>query len=723
MILSDLKSIKKLLDMKSSLTLLLVLPSFFLLAQTTTINYTTSTDDFVNPERGFYRYSETRASNYSFLNSATLAAYRNLHTPSTANYQIYSSLVFRYFILDDFVSSAITQTFLDNMQADFNAARAAGVKLIPRFAYITTVDNSCGNWICPPYGDAAKTWVLSHITQLTPVLQANSDVIATVQMGFIGVWGENYYTDYFGDASLSPFKLTDANWQDRIDVLNALLAAVPTDRMVEARYPQMKQRTVHGISATTASAAITSGQAHNGSTIARIGHHNDCLFASADDFGTYADYGNDATSAQSDTTNLKPYKDLDSEYTVVGGETCNEYNPYNNCAASDPNAYADTELKRMHYSYLNSQYNNDVNNDWVGTCMEDIKKNLGYRFALQSGTYSNEAQQGQVITMNTSIKNVGFAAPYNPRGVELVFVNSSNSDTWYAQLTDDPRFWLQSINNYTINHTLCIPAGMPNGTYNLYLNLPDPESSIYDRSEYAIRLANKLSGGADVWNSSTGYNDLGHSITINNTASNAACNGEITFTSNSSFLPIELISFRAIPQSKSIILEWTTAQELNNAGYNIQRSLDAKTFETIGWIDGLENSNQNVAYDYEDENVLPKQIYYYRLQQVDLDGSKNNSYIKSAFLKGENHFDAQNISNAIHLFPNPAQDEIQIQVNLQNQSPIFFTVYDVIGRQIDLVKKEAATEFIYNCSELKSGIYFIEFEIEQNRGIKKIIIE
>ena len=158
------------------------------------INYVESDNDFANPERGFYRYSATYSSNYNPLDSTILTNYRSLHNPPSnpeANYSIYSTLVFRYFYLEDFKESYISDEYLYQMQLDFDAARAAGVKLIPRFAYTNFVNNySCDNWICPPYGDAPIEWVYNHINQISAIIQSNIDVIATFQMGFIGIWGE-----------------------------------------------------------------------------------------------------------------------------------------------------------------------------------------------------------------------------------------------------------------------------------------------------------------------------------------------------------------------------------------------------------------------------------------------------------------------------------------------------------------------------------------------------
>ncbi len=181
------------------------------------VSYTPSAADFVNPERGFMRFTETTSGDYIPLSPNQMASWRTLHLPGgdpAAEYAIFASLVYRGFYLESFVNGPISTAYLTAMQEDFDAARLAGVKLIVRFAYTQETT--------PPYGDAPKHIVLQHIAQLKPLLLANSDVIATLQMGFIGAWGEGYYTDHFGFGSLSA-----QNWADRTDVLNALLDACP----------------------------------------------------------------------------------------------------------------------------------------------------------------------------------------------------------------------------------------------------------------------------------------------------------------------------------------------------------------------------------------------------------------------------------------------------------------------------------------------------------------
>lgn len=484
---------------------LMMLTSISLSAQTTTVSYTSSSSDIPNPERGFYYYTITEASNYNSLDVNDLISKRTPYTPPSANYMVHATLVFRYVVLDSYLNSDIPSNFLDLMQADFDIARVAGVKLILRFTYTNTPPaGSCGSWICPPYGDADKSRVLGHIAQLKPLLQGNSDVIATLQMGFIGVWGEQYYTDHFGDASLSPFILTNTNWTDRNEVLEALLDAIPTTRTVQVRYPQMKQRYIYGLGSGTNSAALTIGEAYDGSEKSRIGFHNDCFLASDTDFGTYNDYGPPSSSA--DTANLKPYSATDTQFVPMGGETCSEYTPHDDCASRG--GRADTEIERFHFSYLNSQFNNpDVNNDWTGVCLDEIQKKMGYRLLLIEGTYPNEAVVGSELSISFTIENEGYAAPFNPRGIQLVFRNNISDEEFFSPLDIDPRYWFNGIHN--ISPQSCIAPYIPPGNYDLLIHLPDPEPTLHNNPDYAIQLANQ-----NMWESNTGYNDLNHTITI-----------------------------------------------------------------------------------------------------------------------------------------------------------------------------------------------------------------
>ncbi len=470
------------------------------------INYSISNEDFANPERGFYRATYTSASNYTPLLLKNLVSYRGGNTPQSANYSTKSTLVYRNFVLNDFVNSDISREFLENIQTDFNTVESAGFKMIVRFSYtITPNSGNCpdGN-VCPPYGDASKERVLAHISQLSPILTSNSHLIAALQMGFIGIWGENFYTDYFGDSSENGVnkKLIDENWQDRIDVLKALLDATPKTMMIQVRYPQMKQRFVYGINAPTSSAALLVSEAFTESDKARIGFHNDCFLASEDDLGTYFDYGNSATSPKADIEEIKKYVIDDGTYVPVGGETCSDaFSPQNDCSG------ALSSLEELHYSFLNAEFNNEVNNDWEsGGCIENIKRSLGYRFSLNSGAFSKKVAIGEKFNFELTINNSGYAIPYHERKIYVVFRNTSSKEEYNVDTQIDARNISETLK---IHESFELPEGIIPGDYQLLIHLPDSNSELFNNQLYSIQLANN-----NVWESSTGYNSLNHTITI-----------------------------------------------------------------------------------------------------------------------------------------------------------------------------------------------------------------
>jgi hypothetical protein len=440
-------------------------------AGSVTVNYTVdTTTNFANPERGFYHHQETSSGSYSPLSQSTLTSWRT---------QEGVSLILRLFYLESFRNSAISTSYLDSMRTDFSRLRAAGLKAVVRFAY--TSDSSS------PYGDASPDRVLSHIAQLKPILAANADVIATVQAGFIGAWGEWYYTDYFGDEG----SVSSGQWADRKAVTDALLAALPSTRTVQLRTPAFKQR-FYG---TT---ALSSAEAFTGTARARVGHHNDCFVASSDDLGTYSSVSADKT-----------YLATENLYVPQGGETCatSSFSGYSNASA---------DMERMHYSYLNRDYLGAVYTSW-GSNLDVVKRRLGYRLALTSGTFQPSARPGSELQLQLTVRNDGYAPPFNPRGVEILARNTSTGALYVAKVNADPRRFVPGASR-TIDARLCLPATMPAGSYALSLALPDPEPTLHDRPEYAIRLAN-----SGLWDPASGANSLKQTVTVSTTATATAC--------------------------------------------------------------------------------------------------------------------------------------------------------------------------------------------------------
>lgn len=455
--------------MKKVVCLIALVAASMAVAQTSTVTYSASTDIIANPERGFYRHEGTHSDAYDPLNQSSLAGFRT-------NSKI--TLILRLFYLENFINAPISSSYLQNMQSDFAKVRAAGLKCVVRFAYSDDYDSGQPQ-------DATKAQMLAHIAQLKPILTANADVIAVLQAGFIGTWGEWYYTSNFG---MNP---SASDFNNRREIVDALLNAIPTNRYIQIRTPKLKRSV---FSVTT---ALTQAQAFQATNVSRTGHHNDCFLASSTDEGTY---GNIATDY--------PYLEQETRYTPMGGETCAVNAPRSECTT------AIQEFEKFHWSYINLDYHPGVISDWqADACFSEIEKRLGYRFELRTGIFPQTATIGTQVPVTLKIQNIGFAAPFNQRTAYIVFRNTVSNAEHRVALTSDPRLWSSGVLT-TITENLTLPATITSGSYKMYLALPDSDSALATRPEYAIRMANN-----NTWEATTGYNNLNHTITINSALS------------------------------------------------------------------------------------------------------------------------------------------------------------------------------------------------------------
>jgi Domain of unknown function (DUF4832)/Domain of unknown function (DUF4874) len=449
-------------------------------AKIVTIDYEPSLEDFPNPERGFYVQSDFNQTQNSGVTPQTLEQLRALRAQNF-------SLLRMYYVLEPWRDVVLPQALLDRLEIDFSRAREVGIKMIPRFAYNFGM-----------FADASLERVLAHLEQLKPVLQKNADVIAFMEAGFVGAWGEWH-------SSTNGLMNNDGSVNNASRaILEKELAILPSTRSIALRTPSYK----FAISGNT---ALSAEQAFNGSSKARIAAHNDCFLASESNWGTYKNRQLEMDFYHSD--NL---------FVPQGGETCNsatDAQPYIGCN----NAL--TELAYLRFSTLNIGYEQGVLNGWTtGGCMNEIKQRLGYRFVLENAKLPDRVKPGSSLTINISLKNIGFAAPYNPRLFELRLQNTVTGAVVKVKLeggraqNQDPRFW-QPAQTYMVNLEVGVPANLSEGDYRVWLALPDPEPNLYPRAEYAIRFANK-----NTWQAS-GVNDLQHNLKVDSGTVGATYSG------------------------------------------------------------------------------------------------------------------------------------------------------------------------------------------------------
>ncbi|SFN92053.1 protein of unknown function [Chitinophaga sp. YR627] len=454
-------------------------------AQRTSLTYESSNEDIVNPERGFYRTYYAYANKYEALNAQELSSLRNGVVPfKDCPYKVNISIILRCFSLDGFQDKDLTQQLLDNIDNDFAIARKAGIKMIIRFGYKFAATPNYK----PPYGDAPLARVKQHIAQLQPILRKNADVIAIAQLGFIGLWGEGYYSDYYGIPGTSS---TGQNLRDRAQLLDAFLKALPAPLIVQVRHPTSKQ---------DYQALIK-----NKTLAARIGFHNDAFLGPNDDMGTFKSQDMSAGGrARNSSAVLMSYVQSGSANTAMGGESAASNPPYDKCSAQG--GQAENRLAMDHFSYLNSSYHRTVLTGWA-PCIEDIKRKLGYRLVLESGAYSTRTRANDTFSIAISITNEGYAAPFNSKNVSLILYNQATKKAYSALLPVDVRSW--SPGTQSLNAVFSLGSGVPEGKYDLLLGVADNNASLAKNPDFAIKFANK-----DVWRDDVIANDLHCTLTV-----------------------------------------------------------------------------------------------------------------------------------------------------------------------------------------------------------------
>ncbi len=446
-------------------------PSDDLLLTTTTkpsvsnkqsVTYAPTTSEFLNPERGFHGNIE-------------LISGRDFRYVRREGH----SLARAYVRLDEYRNRPLPPAFLAQLNRQLQLVRAAKIKVVIRFGY----NFPTGNDDIKQSPDASLALTIAHINQLKPLLNQNADVIAVVQAGFIGAWGEWHGS---GNGLAQP--------QPKAKILATLLAATPTSRMVQLRYPDDIR--------TNYPQALTRTDAFSGQRQARVGFHNDCFLANQADAGTY----------EPDRAALANYASNMTPFVAVGGETC-QVTPTEHRSDCPT---AEVDLARFHWSYLNAGfYTPDLDRWRQEGCYDRIARKLGYRLQLVRSSFPAQVQRTQELKGNFVIKNVGYASPYNPRGLELIFRHQQTGKVYRLPIlkslskTHDPRLWLPQVGEIAVDIRAKVPRTAEPGVYELLLNLPDPMPKLSNQPEYAIRLANDK-----IWEAQTGFNSLRRTVRL-----------------------------------------------------------------------------------------------------------------------------------------------------------------------------------------------------------------
>ena len=545
--------------------------------------YAPDDTDFPNPERGFYEQVQWNANKGydavigdSYFDDARAAN---------------RSLILRIYYMDSNelrTNQQLPKDFIAMFNADMEKFRTNGMKCILRFAY----DENSGDGA----QDASPEIWAAHLADLAEHLEANADVIYVVQAGFLGVWGEWYYSSE--GTGNDEIKLSIKN-----NLIDQLLAAVPANRCVQLRTPKFKRDYLTSKSISTD--ALTLATAYQNTPKARLGHHNDAFLNGEENQGTYENRATDMA-----------YIAQECLYVPIGGETNLEESQVNDlydkyCKGT----VAEAEMAQLHYSYLNYSYSTVVTNKWRDEgSYARMSKQLGYRFELESATLPNKATAGTQMNVQLNIKNVGYAPLYNERYAYIVLKNNTN--TYSIQLKSDPRTWAPNKVTTTIDENIELPNNMVEGTYDMYLHLPDASDNIANNPKYAVRFANQ-----GIWESETGYNKLNKQVVVTATELTTYT---ITFKNGETVLQTSTIEYGATPEytgetpTKAEDAQYTytfsgwnpaITAVTGNATYNATFNQTAKTYSvTLNTNEGTINAGNVTSYTYGEGATLPTNV-------------------------------------------------------------------------------------------------------------------
>jgi hypothetical protein len=171
-------------------------------------------------------------------------------------------------------------------------------------------------------------------------------------------------------------------------------------------------------------------------------------------------------------------------------------------------------------------------------------------------------------------------------------------------------------------------------------------------------------------------------------------------------VPVELTSFTAAYVGSTVQLNWATATELNNRGFEVQRSANGSPFATVAFVEGNGTTTETQNYSFVDRTVDTRVNYAYRLKQIDFNGDFEYSSVVNLGITLPTEFTLdQN-------YPNPFNPSTKISYSVPVKSDVTLEVYNLIGqRMMTLVQGavDAGTHTeILNASDMSSGIYLVK---------------
>ncbi len=184
-------------------------------------------------------------------------------------------------------------------------------------------------------------------------------------------------------------------------------------------------------------------------------------------------------------------------------------------------------------------------------------------------------------------------------------------------------------------------------------------------------------------------------------------------------IPVELTSFKANVSESNVVLEWTTATETNNMGFEIQRRNEDSKYQKIGYVPGHGTTIQIQNYSYVDSKVLSGN-YFYRLKQIDFLGTYEYSDEIEVEVNGPLTFVLE------QNYPNPFNPSTLIKYSVPENGFVKLSVYNLVGEEVNLLVSGQVDagfyEIEFDATSLSSGIYFYRLQAGSFVETKKMVL-
>jgi len=455
------------------------------------LDYTETLDSFHNPERGFYRAMEA-------------------DLPKDHSNPLWSEDLIRGFSeefnlfhlrigLEAFSSNAggedglLSPRALKCLENTLDIFRKCDANVIIRFSYNRRGLSGSNGFL---NNEPDLNLVLLHVSQLGDVLSKYYDVLASVETGMFGPWGEQHSTK-LGNPS-------EENSESYFKLVEAWLNALPEGFGITVRRPLYYIYWAN----RKYNLALSSDNLGNFDfsdypqypDLKRVGVYNDGYLGSASDLGTYRNRASEVKWLMTQT-----------EFTLFGGEVVAD-SETGGIGAFNNVSYLEEEAFLAHTSYLNYFWNyNAVISKWETNVYKGknelyknntsefvfVKNHLGYRFVLKESLLGSD---GKKLYLKGKIENVGFGNMVNEKKAEIILENET--DTLYLPVKFDVRKILSgSIHHYSFDADL--PEGL-SGEYRIYLKISD----IHELTRSPLRSI-RFANSSNYWRADLGANFLG----------------------------------------------------------------------------------------------------------------------------------------------------------------------------------------------------------------------